>query len=291
MDSSVIAVIATWMTRNADERAVLERVGLVTRLLEVARLEGVGVHEDRAAGLELVDVGPQRGGVHRDEHGRQVARGEDLVIRDLYLERRHPGDRAGGRADLGRVVRHRRQVVAEGGAHVGEAVARELHAVARVPREADDDFRERLRRERLCLCGHTTSFRSTIVGLGPDSISLAGARSRSRWSTRWRRVRLRSRVRAVGQSTGREAPVLRRERESPASRVQSRERGERGQGARARLLELAVGGLGNRDRLDLRLRAAPHRSGSRRTGAAPSRPPRPRRRRRASRPTRAGPRP
>ena len=39
--------------------------------------------------------------------------------------------------DLGRVVRQRRQVVAERGAHVGEPVTDELHAVARVAGESN----------------------------------------------------------------------------------------------------------------------------------------------------------
>ena len=125
------------------ERAVVERVGLVAGLLEVALLERVGVDEDRAAGRELGDVGPQRGGVHRHEHRRQVAGREDVVIGDVHLERRHPGDRAGRRADLGREVREGREVVAERGAHVGETVAGELHPVARVARKADDDLRGR----------------------------------------------------------------------------------------------------------------------------------------------------
>ncbi len=44
-----------------------------------------------------------------------------------------------GAADLRWVVRHRREVVAEEGAHVGEPVTRELHAVTRVACEADHD--------------------------------------------------------------------------------------------------------------------------------------------------------
>ena len=49
-----------------------------------------------------------------------------------------PGQRAGGCPDLGREVRQRRQVVAEGGGLGGEAVAGELHAVAGVAGEPDD---------------------------------------------------------------------------------------------------------------------------------------------------------
>jgi hypothetical protein len=50
-----------------------------------------------------------------------------------------PGQRPGRRPDLRREVGHGRQVVAEAGGHAREAVTGELHAVARVTGEADDD--------------------------------------------------------------------------------------------------------------------------------------------------------
>ena len=70
---------------------------------------------------------------------------DDVVVGDVHLERRDAGDRAGRRADLGREVGQRREVVAERGGQLGEAVADELHAVARVAREPDHDPVERLR--------------------------------------------------------------------------------------------------------------------------------------------------
>ena len=70
--------------------------------------------------------------------GASPGRG-DLVVGDVHLERRHPGERAGGRTDLGREVRQRREVVPEQRAGAGEAIAGELHAVAGVAGEADDD--------------------------------------------------------------------------------------------------------------------------------------------------------
>ena len=86
----------------------------------------------------------QRRGVHRHEHARRVARREDVVVGDVDLEGRHAGERARGRPDLGREVGQRRQVVAEQRAGAGEAVAGELHAVAGVAGEADDDAFELL---------------------------------------------------------------------------------------------------------------------------------------------------
>ena len=107
-------------------------------------------------GASSARFGLQRRGVHGDEHVRLVARGDDVVIRDVHLERRHPGDRAGRGTDLGREVRHRRQVVAEHGADIGESVAGELHAVAGVTGEPDDDLVDALRYERCGLCCHAS---------------------------------------------------------------------------------------------------------------------------------------
>ena len=78
-------------------------------------------------------------GIHRDEHARLVARREDVVVGEVHLE---PGDarqRAGRRADLGREVGERREVVPEDRGLAREAVARELHPVAGVAGEADHD--------------------------------------------------------------------------------------------------------------------------------------------------------
>ena len=54
---------------------------------------------------QVAEVRLQRGGVHRDEHVRAVAGGEDVVVGEVDLEPRDAGERAGGRADLGREVR------------------------------------------------------------------------------------------------------------------------------------------------------------------------------------------
>ncbi len=124
------------------EGVVVERVRLVARLLEVAFLEGVLVDDDRPAGFQPVQIGHQRGGVHRNEHVRFVAGRGDLVVGDVDLECRDAVDRAGRSPDLGGEVGQRRQVVAERRAHRGEAVTGELHPVAGVAREADDQVVE-----------------------------------------------------------------------------------------------------------------------------------------------------
>ena len=97
---------------------------------------------------QVADVGLERGGVHRDEDVGTVAGGEDVEVGDLDLERRDAGQRALGCADLGGVIRLRGKVVAEQSGLGGEPVTGELHAVAGVTREPDDDLLELLPRCR-----------------------------------------------------------------------------------------------------------------------------------------------
>jgi hypothetical protein len=100
--------------------------------------EPVLVHDRRPALLERPDVRDQRGGVHRHEHVRVVARGEDVTRGEVDLEGRDPVGRTRGGADLGREVGKRGEVVSHHRRGVGEAAAGELHTVARVARKADD---------------------------------------------------------------------------------------------------------------------------------------------------------
>ena len=124
----------------------VQRVGLVPDLGQVALGELVGVGDDQAAARQVVDVGLQRGRVHRDQHVGTVTRGEDVVVGDLDLERRHTGQRALRCADLGGVIRLGGKVVAEERGLRGEPVTGQLHAVTGVTREADDDLLELLPR-------------------------------------------------------------------------------------------------------------------------------------------------
>ena len=127
----------------AVEAAVLERVGRVAGLLEVAVVELVGVDDDDAAGLEVAEVGLERRRVHRHQHVGRVAGGVDVVVGDADLEAGDAGQGAGGGADLGREVGERREVVADQRRGVGELGPGQLHAVAGVAGEADDDVGER----------------------------------------------------------------------------------------------------------------------------------------------------
>ena len=61
------------------------------------------------------------------------------MVGEVDLEARHAGERAGRRADLGREVGQRREIVPEERRLAREAPAGELHPVSRVAREADHD--------------------------------------------------------------------------------------------------------------------------------------------------------
>ena len=121
------------------DRAVLQRVGLVAGLAQVGGGEGVLVDDQRAARLQRAEVGFERRRVHRHQRVRVVAGGEDVARGEVDLEGGDAARGAGRGADLGREVRQRREVVADVGGGGGEAVADELHTVARVPGEPDDD--------------------------------------------------------------------------------------------------------------------------------------------------------
>ena len=119
------------------EAAVGQRVRGVVDLGEVPRAELGGVGDDRAAALEVDQVGAQGRGVHGDEDVHLVAGGLDVDAGEVHLEAGDAADRALRRADLGGVQGQGREVVADEHAVGGEAVAGELHAVAGIAREAD----------------------------------------------------------------------------------------------------------------------------------------------------------
>src|SRR5690606_14192855 len=121
------------------EAAVLEGIALVLGLLEVALGELAGVGDDQPAGLERGEVHLERGRVHRHQHIGCVAGGVDLGRAEVDLERRDAEQRALRRADLGREVRESGEVVAGERGRQRELSSGQLHAVAAVAREADDD--------------------------------------------------------------------------------------------------------------------------------------------------------
>jgi len=130
------------------ECAVLERVRLVARLLEVPVVERVRVHDHGAALGEVAQVDFERCRVHRDEHARLIAGREDVVVREVDLESRDAGQRARRCADLRGKVGQRREVVPEDRSLAREAIAGELHPVTGVAGEPDHDPFEVLDRLR-----------------------------------------------------------------------------------------------------------------------------------------------
>ena len=143
------------------ERAVFERVRFVAGLLEVAVVERVGVDDQRAAGGHVLEIRLQGGGVHRNENARPISRGEDVVVGEVHLETRDARQRACRGSDLGREVGERRKIVPEHRRLAGEAIAGELHPVARVAREPDDDVIDLL--DRLGAHGKRVASGATVT--------------------------------------------------------------------------------------------------------------------------------
>jgi hypothetical protein len=119
------------------QRLVLERVLRVPGLPEVVRAERVGVRDDDPVLREVAEVRLERGRVHGDEDIGLVARRPDVTVAEVDLEAGDAGERPGGRADLGREVGQRADVVADDRRRVGELRPGQLHAVPRIAREPD----------------------------------------------------------------------------------------------------------------------------------------------------------
>ena len=86
------------------------------------------------------------------------------MVGEVKLEAGDAGQGAGRGTDLGGEVRQRGQVVAERRRFLGEAVPRQLHAVAGVARETDNDTVK-----LLDLLGHSKRTSSTRRGRAPMS--------------------------------------------------------------------------------------------------------------------------
>ena len=138
--------------------AVIERIAGVAGLLQVAVVEGIGVQDQRAALREVVQLRLQRRRIHCHQHCRCITRGGDVKIGDAHLEGRDTGQRSLRGADLGGELGQRGQIVAECRGDARELVTGELHAVAGVAGEADDDLVDLLQRQfARCGIGHCVS--------------------------------------------------------------------------------------------------------------------------------------
>ena len=156
---------------------ILERIAGVAGLVEVPLVERGGIHDQDAARLEIGQVHLEGGRVHHHQRVELITRGVDPLAAELQLEARHPEESAGGGADLGREVGQRRDVVAGPGRLGRELLTRHLHAVARIPREANHRAGQgaaRLLRRRGC--GHAVTHRSISFPSGGGPPSTADSR-------------------------------------------------------------------------------------------------------------------
>ena len=118
--------------RPLGQAAVLERIGGVLGLFQVALVELARVGDDQAAGLQRADIHLQSRRVHRHQHIRRIARGGDLGAAEVDLERRDAEQGALRCTDLRRKVRERRQIVPRQRRRERELPPGQLHPVARI---------------------------------------------------------------------------------------------------------------------------------------------------------------
>ena len=152
---------------EAIQAAVLERVARRIRLLQVAIGELVGVHDDHSPGLQVAQVDRQRSGVHGHQHAGPITGRVHVVAGEVDLEAADTGLGAGRGADLGRKVGEGGQVIALQRCGPSELVAGELHAVAGVAREADDDVVDDLPGAGGCRRGHGHGGHSLLLESAP----------------------------------------------------------------------------------------------------------------------------
>jgi len=119
------------------QRGIVQRVLRVAGLVEIALLEGRGVDDQQAAGLEVAKMHLERSRIHRHQAVETVARRVHALAAELQLEAGDAEQRAGRGADLGGEVRQRGDVIARPRRLGGELLARQLHAIAGVSGEAD----------------------------------------------------------------------------------------------------------------------------------------------------------
>jgi hypothetical protein len=101
--------------------------------------EPVLVHDHRPALLEHADVRDQGGRVHGHQHVGVVPGREDVARGEVDLEGRDAVRGARGSAYLRGEVRERGEVVPHDRGRIREPAARELHPIAGISGEADDN--------------------------------------------------------------------------------------------------------------------------------------------------------
>lgn len=113
-------------------------VGGKEGLFQIALQERIRVEDHHGVLFDVFDVDLQGSGVHGHQDVGLVAGGVHSFGAQMYLEARYAAQGAFGRAHLGRIVREGGDAVPDECREVGEHVAYQLHAVARVAGKADD---------------------------------------------------------------------------------------------------------------------------------------------------------
>src|SRR5690606_21528448 len=121
---------------KAVELAALPRILRVARLREPAARERIRIQDDQRAALEQRQVDLQRRGIERDEHLRRVAGSRDRPHAEMDLVSGYAERRAGRRADLGRIIRERAEILARESRSADELRAHQLNAVAGITGKA-----------------------------------------------------------------------------------------------------------------------------------------------------------
>src|SRR5262249_45263149 len=119
------SVPVEFINRNAEqaialERAVLERIGGVAGLAQVAGAKGVRIDDQDTARLQVREVGLQGGGVHGHQGIQLVAGRVNVVAAEVDLKTRYAREGTGRRPDFRGKIRERGDVVPQDGRGVGE---------------------------------------------------------------------------------------------------------------------------------------------------------------------------
>ncbi len=121
----------------AVERPVGSGILLVPAFLQIPLVERVRIQQDRAEILQPIQLALERSGVHCHENIGYVSGGMNVVVRDMDLKCRHPGDRSLGCTDFGREFGEGGNIVSDECAGGSKTITRQLHPVTRIPGESD----------------------------------------------------------------------------------------------------------------------------------------------------------
>jgi hypothetical protein len=124
---------------------ILERIGRVVGFLDVRLVELVDVDDQHAAALQVADIRLQRRRIHRNQRVDFVAGGEDVAAGKVELKPADPRQRSRRCANFGRKIGQCTHVVAQERRNVGELVPHQLHPVAAVAAESNDDGIDRFK--------------------------------------------------------------------------------------------------------------------------------------------------